>query len=117
MRRTGFRRANKYKAIKTRVDNIVFDSKLESKWYEWFKWMQEVKMIRDLELQKEVEIKVNGKLICMHYPDFYFYDNTKKTWTFADAKGVETAEFRLKYKLTKALNPKTEYRICKGTPR
>lgn len=117
MKRSGFRRKNKFRAIKTESDGIVFDSKLEAAWYDWFKFMEKIGQITELEIQKEVSIKVNDSLICMHYPDFYYFDTTTKRWTFADAKGVETPEFKLKYKLTKALNPDTDYRICKGKPR
>lgn len=117
MKRTGFKRKNKFKAVKTLVDNIWFDSKLEASWYEWFKFMQKIGQISEFEIQKEVKLEVNDKLICMHYPDFYFFDCTTKRWTFADAKGVETDVFKLKYKLTKALYPEFDYVICKGQPR
>lgn len=116
MRRTSFRR-NKFKAVKTEVDNYVFDSKLESKWYEWFKFLEKIGQIKEFEIQKEVTIKINDQLICMHYPDFYYFDTTEKKYYYADAKGVETPEFKLKYKLTKALNPDKGYRVCKGNPR
>jgi hypothetical protein len=117
MKRSGFRRANKFKAIKTLVDNIWFDSKLEASWYEWFKFMEKIGQIKEFEIQKEVTLKVNNQLICMHYPDYFYFDNTSKKYTFADAKGVETDVFKLKYKLTKALFPEFDYRICKGNPR
>lgn len=117
MKRTGFRRKNKFKAIKTVSDGILFDSKLEAGWYEWHKFLEKIGQITEFEIQKEVTLKVNENLICMHYPDFYYFDTREKKYYFADAKGVETPEFKLKYKLTKALHPDKGYRICKGKPR
>lgn len=111
MRRTGFKRWNKYGAKKTWKDNILFDSKLESSIYEQLKILQQAGQISDLELQKEFTLNVNGKQICIYIADFVF--KVKDKIVVADAKGVLTDVFKLKWKLIQALHPENDYRIFK----
>jgi len=117
MRRSGFKRRGKYGAIKTKVDGIMFDSKLESKWYEYLKTLGTCDLISDLELQKEFVITVAGKQICIYVADYFFYDKLKNKWVIGDAKGVVTDVFRLKKKLVQALYPEYEFMIYTGKPR
>ena len=116
MKRSGFRRKGrgKYGAIKTVVDNITFDSRLESQWYQNLKLQQQGGLISDLELQKEFVINVAGKQICIYISDYYFYDLIKKVWVIGDAKGVETDVFKIKKKLVVALYPDLDFRLYKG---
>jgi len=111
VRRTGFKRWNKYGAKKTWKDNILFDSKLESSIYEQLKILQQAGQINDLELQKEFVINVNEKQICIYIADFVF--KVKDKTVVADAKGVLTDVFKLKWKLMAAVYPQFDYRIFK----
>ncbi len=114
MKRSGFKRKwrpNKYGAKKTWSDNVLFDSKLEAGIYEQLKMLQQAGQLGDLELQKEFVITVNGKQICIYIADFVF--KVKDTTVIADAKGVLTDVFKLKWKLMQAVYPEYDYRIFK----
>lgn len=105
MKRSFFKRKNKYRAIKTMADNIMFDSKLEAGHYEDLKLLQSAGEISDLELQHDFVINVNGKQICIYVADFFYYDKKEKRFVISDSKGVETDVFKLKKKLVLALYP------------
>lgn len=105
MKRSPFRRRNKYGAIKTQVDGILFDSKLEAFHYDMLKMQLLAGEISDLDLQHEMPLKVGGKLICTYIADYYYYDKAAQKWVVSDAKGVKTETFRIKWKLARALFP------------
>jgi len=42
--------------------------------------------------------------------DFVYYDTRTKHWVIEDTKGMETAEFRLKWAMVKSLYPQYEFR-------
>ena len=114
MRRSGFKRKyrpNKFKARKTWRDNQLFDSKLEANAYSELKLLEKGGLISELETQKEFDLRVNDKRICMIYPDFFFYDNEMKVWVVGEAKGKPTPEWRIKWKLLQALHPEYDYRM------
>ena len=46
-------RSSKYNAVKTEVDGVVFDSKLEAKRYSELKMLLRSGIISELELQKK----------------------------------------------------------------
>ena len=56
---------SKFGNIKTTIDGILFDSKLESRFYEYAKQLKEMGKIKDFEMQVKYEIfpsfKKNGK--------------------------------------------------------
>tara|TARA_B100001287_G_scaffold21065_1_gene15527 strand:+ start:332 stop:724 length:393 start_codon:yes stop_codon:yes gene_type:complete len=121
---------HKYRAIKTTVDGITFDSKKEAKRYTELKLLEKTGMITHLELQPTYQITVNGVNICKYKADFrYFtvrqenreqYTNSKGEWTVAtmtgdkegqiveDVKGFKTPIYRLKKKLVEACYPGTQ---------
>lgn len=116
MRRAGFKRKfkpNKYKAKKTKVDNIIFDSMLEASQYEELKLLERAKEIEGLDLQHELILKVNGKQICIYIADFFYFDNSIERWVVSDAKGVQTDVFKIKWKLAQALYPEYVYELRK----
>ena len=85
------RKTNKYGARKTTFMGITFDSKWEAE-----RWGELTAM----------EIVVNDQKICKYVADFQYnkvdeYGNLEEV--VEDAKGVETAEFKLKKKLMKAV--------------
>lgn len=42
--------------------------------------------------------------------DFVYYDTGLKNWVIEDTKGIETADFRLKWDYMKSIYPEYEYR-------
>jgi dsDNA-binding SOS-regulon protein len=74
MRRSGFKRRNKYGAIKTVKDGILFDSKLEADHYEQLKLLQLAGEIKHLALQEEFVLKVADKVICTYIADYFYFD-------------------------------------------
>ena len=121
---------SKYKAVKTTIDGITFDSKREAKRYTELKLLEKSGMITHLELQPTYQITVNGVNICKYKADFrYFtvrqenreqYTNSKGEWIVPtktgqkegqiveDVKGFKTPIYRLKKKLVEACYPGTQ---------
>ena len=91
-------RSSKYNAVKTEVDGIVFDSKLEAKRYSELKMLLRSGIISDLELQKKFELRVNGVLICKYVADFYYLDQSGRQ-VVEDVKGVRNPVYSIKAKL------------------
>jgi len=64
-------------------------------------------LVRDLERQVKYEIIVNGEKICRYVADFKYKlidDDGVAKEIVEDAKGFETADFKLKKKLMKAVH-------------
>ena len=90
---------HKYRAVKTTVDGITFDSKKEAKRYTELKLLEKSGMITHLELQPTYQITVNGVDICKYKADFrYFtvrtenreqYNNSKGEWIVPTKTGTE----------------------------
>lgn len=93
---------NKFRAVKTVVDGIVFDSKLEAKKYQEFKLLEKAGEIQDLQLQVRYDLCVNNQKVCTYVADFVFVE--KGVTVVYDAKGMILPEFRLKAKLFKAIH-------------
>ena len=94
---------SKYRAIKTVVDGITFDSKLEAKRYSELKLLERAGELAGLELQPAFPIDINGIKICTYRGDFaYFKDNGR---VIEDCKGFKTPMYRLKKKLVEASYP------------
>jgi len=98
-----FKRApGKYGNIKSEVDGIRFDSKLEARRYCVLKLLQQAGQISDLKLQVPYKLEINGSLVCKYVADFVYQENGQMV--VEDSKGVETPEFKLKKKLMKAIH-------------
>ena len=93
----------KYRAIRTEVDGVVFDSKREAIRYGELKMLQNAGIIRDLELQPKYPIDVNGSHICNYFADFRYTEVEGGEEIVEDSKGVLTPVYRLKKKLVEAL--------------
>lgn len=115
----------KYKAKKTEVDGITFDSMKEAKRYQELKILEAAGQIKDLRLQVPYELipamrepdtigkrggKIKGKLIeraVIYKADFVylekldipFSDQEKWEEVVEDVKGMRTKEYILKRKL------------------
>lgn len=89
---------SKYRAIKTVIDGIKFDSKREAQYYQIFKCQERAGEIRELKLQVPYEFKLNGKKMFTYKADFTYLDKEGKQHII-DVKGIETSVFRLKKKI------------------
>lgn len=98
------KRGNKYRAKKTVVDGITFDSKAEANRYVLLKLMEKANDITDLKLQPEYPLKVNGVMVCKAIWDFRYMEPGRGV-VIEDVKGVRTPVYRLKKKLFEALHP------------
>lgn len=92
---------NKYRAIRTEVDGIMFASKKEALRYKELKFLLQEQRISDLVLQPKFPIEVNGKKICTYIADFIY--NEDGIQVVEDVKGVKTSVYRIKKKLTEAI--------------
>jgi len=103
----GYRKYNKYGAQKTKFMGYTFDSRWEAERWGELTAMERGGSIKDLERQIKYEIVVNGEKICKYVADFRYNqieeDGSQKE-IVEDAKGVETADFKLKKKLMKAVH-------------
>ena len=121
---------SKYKAVKTTIDGITFDSKKEAKRYTELKLLEKTGMITHLELQPKYDIIINGVKVCSYKPDFRYFTvrqenneqcyNSKGEWQtptmtgdkegqiVEDVKGFKTPIYRLKKKLVEACYPGTQ---------
>lgn len=83
---------NKYKAQKIETKDGVFASRLEfRKWGELL-LMRNAGLISNL--RRQVKIKLGHKV--SYIADFVYYDIEKSNLVIADAKGLETKDFRVK---------------------
>lgn len=95
---------NKYGNIKVIVDNIKFDSKMESDYYVYLKEQKRKNLIKDFELQPifvlQPSFKKNGKTYrkIEYRADFKIIHNDGSI-SIVDIKGMETTEFKLKQKI------------------
>lgn len=93
---------NKYGAIKTMVDGIKFDSKIESERYVMLKEMEERGEIYGLRRQTEFDMYVNKEFIGKYTCDFDYMSDQGRV--VEDVKGMApNAAVRLRLKLVKAL--------------
>lgn len=104
----------KYRAIKTEVDGIMFDSKKEAKRYQYLKERLDAGIIADLKLQPQFKCEINGKKICTYKADFEYLladeigpQGQIGHYVVEDVKGFKTPTYRLKKKLVEALFPGT----------
>lgn len=118
MRRSGFGRrgSGRKAAIKTYVDGIKFDSKLESRLYIDLKTLVLAGFISELELQKEFSLKVSDIHISFIIPDFFYLDNASKQYVVHEAKGYAEELWKHKWKHLKAQHPEFKYEVYTGKP-
>jgi len=99
------RRKNKYGNIKTTVNGVVFDSKLEAKRWKELRLLEHAGEISNLERQVLFPLIVNDVKVATMRPDFAYTDKNGAR-IIEDTKSVATAKnrvYRLKKKLLKAI--------------
>lgn len=95
--------ASKYRARKTTVDGITFDSRKEADRYLVLKGMEEDGSIKDLRRQVRYELVPAFDVDGRHYravyyvADFVYVEDGKEV--VEDVKGMRTDVYRLKSKL------------------
>lgn len=96
----------KYRARKTEVDGIIFDSKLEAKRYYELKLLQKSGEISDLQRQVKYELlpsqRRNTKVVerpVTYVADFVYTLNSSGETIVEDTKGVKTKDYIIKRKL------------------
>ena len=108
----------KYNAKKTVANGITFDSKLEAERYEQLMLLERAGEISGLQLQVEFQIfkgyispDTGEKTRSVTYvADFAYIDNRDNRMIVEDTKGIETADFRLKWKLVQNQYPQYTFR-------
>lgn len=96
---------NKYRAVKTTIDGIIFDSKAEAKRYSFLKLRERAGEIANVELQKPFILTAGkaNQVVATYKADFAYDDLTSGEYVVEDVKGVDTPVSRLKRKFVKAL--------------
>lgn len=104
----GVNKTNKYKAVKTEIDGISFDSKAEADRYIYLKTLEKLGSIKDLQLQPKFilqdSFKKNGKTYraITYKADFSYFDHKKGHLVIEDVKGQKTEVYKIKKKLFEA---------------
>lgn len=91
-------RPNKYRARKTSVDGITFDSQAEAFRYGSLKLLEKAGDISGLKLQPEYAFMEGGKKAFRYTADFQYLRGNQVI--IEDVKGVDTDASRLRRKLT-----------------
>jgi hypothetical protein len=107
MRWRGARRpwtGTKYGNVPTRIDGILFHSKLEASRYQELKAMEAAGLIRGLELQPKFPLVVNGVDCGNYLGDFRYVDCETGDTVTEDTKGVATDVYKLKKRLVAAIH-------------
>lgn len=108
---------SKYRAIKTEVDGITFDSKREANRYCELKLLEKAGEISHLELQPKFELqpayKKDGKTVraITYTADFIYHELGNNAVVVEDSKGYQTQQFLLRKKLFEFKYPDYELRI------
>lgn len=96
---------NKYRAKKTEIDGIRFDSQKEALRYRELKLLEKAGEITELKRQVEFVLipqqKRNGKVVerrCSYFADFVYHDKDGEM-IVEDTKGVRTPDYIIKRKL------------------
>ena len=96
---------SKYRAIKTTVDGIEFDSRKEAMRYQELKLLQKAGVIKDLSLQPnfllQEKFKYQGETQrkIEYIADFMYWDCERNCCVVEDVKGMKTDVYKLKKKL------------------
>lgn len=100
-----YKKPSKYKAIKTVVDGITFDSRKEGRRYRELRLLEKEGVIKDLCLQPHFLLQEayskNGRAVrkIEYIADFSYYDLEKDKFVVEDVKGLKTDVYRLKKKI------------------
>ncbi len=114
---------NKYGAKRTKVGDVTFASKAEAKRDAELLLLERAGKIREIKRQPKFDLIVNGVKVCRYVADWRYQETveSKSPLNYAtfvetvdvveDRKGVQTAAFKIKWKLAQALYPEIEWRL------
>lgn len=109
-----YKKPSKYRAIKTVIDGVTFDSRKEGRRYRELRLLERSGVIKDLCLQPRFLLQEayskNGKAVrkIEYIADFSYYDLEKDKFVVEDVKGVKTDVYRLKKKIFEYKYPDLE---------
>lgn len=96
---------NKYGAVKTTIDGIIFDSKAEAKRYGELKMLERSGFVTNVIVHRVFPLLVNGVKVASYESDFTYESPTHDRLIVEDVKGVKTSVYRLKKKIFEAIYP------------
>ena len=102
----------------TTIDGIKFSSRLEAERFQQLMLLEQAGEISDLHLQHELQVfqgyvdpqTGEKKRSSFYLGDFFYVDVRNHKIIVEDTKGMETPEFRLKWKLAQSQYPEYEFR-------
>lgn len=94
---------NKYGAIKTEYNGVVYDSKAEAHRAAELETFEKAGVIRNLQRQVKFPIEINGKKVFTYIADFTYEEIHNGMLVVEDVKGMRTPMFNLKKKCVEAL--------------
>lgn len=95
---------SKYKAKKTELDGVVYDSKAEANYAAALKIREKAGEISGVEIQRPFPILINGFSVGVYKADFCFIDHKEVgRLRVIDVKGFDTPLSRFKRKCVEAL--------------
>lgn len=105
-----FRKYNKFKNKKVKLDGYTFDSQAEAKHYQHtLKPKFEKGIISHLQVHPRITCMVNNVKVCVYIADFSYIDQEEPTplgavgcLVYEDVKGFKTDVYKLKKKLVEA---------------
>jgi hypothetical protein len=106
------KRKNKFGNKTTIYNNEYYQSIKEADYAQELDLRVKAKDLKEWKRQVPIDLVVNGMKICTYKIDFVEIDmNGNEMWT--EVKGLETPEWRLKWKLFEALYPEREKQVIK----
>ncbi len=105
-------KVSKYKAVRTTVDGVTFDSKREARRYQELKLLERAGKIRLLDRQVTYELAPSVKIAgekrarpALRYKaDFAYEDAVNGGLVIEDAKGYSDTAFRIRQHLMKSVH-------------
>lgn len=89
-------RGHKYKAKATTIAGYSFQSKGEAKLFELLKLRELAGEISDIQVQDHVYLT---RARILYIPDFKFFDHGLGDFSWAEFKGIELPQYRIKRRL------------------
>ncbi len=106
---------SKYRNVPTVVDGVRFASKAEAKRDAELQLLAKAGRIFALRRQPRYPLIVNGDKVGTYVADWEYVEKPSvggRTQTVVeDRKGVQTRDFKIKWKLAQALYPEIEWRL------
>lgn len=104
--------SNKFGAIKQTYNGYSYDSKLEAQYAAQLDWLVKAGEVKEWERQVKLALSVNDNHICNYFVDFLvrFSDGREE---YHEVKGYETPEWKLKWKLAKAIYSENNFILIK----